>query len=374
MYAVKVGLVPGAARATEEINPLAVQRTAEIPAATPNRRLLLFSIIPGLIILGALTLGTLRLVNQNAQPTPTTPVTAEPLWQIYPSLPTPRYGLGAAVYEGMIYTIGGEGKEGVTGVVQRYDPARRTWEDLQGKLTPVSDIQAAVLGGSIYVPGGRLPTGKITDILEIYDPRQDTWIQGASLPVPVSAYALAAFEGKLYLFGGWDGQQYLDSVYRYDPSLNMWQELPPMPTGRAYASAVVAGGEIYVFGGTDGKQALSVKEVFSPDLIDNPSLAWSSSAPLPDARYAMGASSVADTVYIVGGVGDSIQFPSLAFFPSSGEWQSLEDPPVDVGSHLSLVNLGTSLFALGGEVASAPAGTNLAYKAMYTISIPLITK
>ena len=33
----------------------------------------------------------------------------------------------------------------------------------------------------------------------------------------VLARALATLEGKLYLFGGWDGNQYVNSVYQYDP-------------------------------------------------------------------------------------------------------------------------------------------------------------
>jgi DNA-binding CsgD family transcriptional regulator/N-acetylneuraminic acid mutarotase len=375
MYAVKTGLVPGTPPDSQAVNPLDIQkRSGEIPVTAPSRRKTLTAVVLGLILLGALGLGTLRLYLQGNRPVASAQPTGEPVWQVYPQLPAPRSRLGAAVYEGMIYTIGGEDKGGATGIVQRYDPATLTWEDLAGKPTPVSDIQAAVIGGNIYIPGGKEPSGQITDTLEIYDPRQDGWTRGASLPAPVSAYALASYEGKLYLFGGWDGKQSLDSVYQYDPNTNTWQELPAMPTRRAYAGAAVAGGEIYVFGGTDGGQALDVNEVFSPDLSATPSLAWSSKSPLPDARYAMGANSVADTVYVIGGAGEAIQFPSLAYFPQSGEWQSFEDPPVNVGSHMGMVSLGTTLYVLGGQVGNEPAGTNLAYQAMFTISFPLITK
>ena len=88
----------------------------------------------------------------------------------------------------------------------------------------------------------------------------------------------------------------------------------------------------------------------------------------------MGAASVADTIYVMGGTGGALQFPALAFFPQSGEWQSLEAPPENLGAGLGLVSLGTSLYVLGGQIAGAPVGTNMAYKAMYTLSIPLITK
>jgi hypothetical protein len=199
-------------------------------------------------------------------------------------------------------------------------------------------------------------------------------VQGAPLPQALSAYALAAFEGKLYLFGGWDGEHILDTVYRYDLALDVWETLPPMPTGRAYAGAAVAGREIYVIGGTGEQGALPVSEVFSPDLQEDGSNGWSSGVPMPERRSAMGVTSVADTIYVMGGAGGSLEFPALAFFPQAGEWQSLETPPQALGARLGLVSLGTSLFALGGEEDNIPLGNNLAYKAMYTISIPLITK
>ena len=301
-------------------------------------------------------------------------MTAEPLWQAYPQLPMARAGLAGAVYEGRVYAIGGESKDGVSGLVQRFDPAGQAWQDVKPKPTAVSDIQAAVLGGRIYIPGGRTSSGASTNALEIYDPRLDTWVQGAPLPRALSAYALAAFEGKLYLFGGWDGEHILDSVYRYDPALDAWEALPPMPTGRAYAGAAVAGGEIYVLGGTSEQGMVATSEIFAPDLAQDGESSWSSGVPMPEKRSAMGVASVADTIYVMGGSGKSLQFPALAFFSQAGDWQSLEAPPQALGARLGLVSLGTSLFALGGEEENTPLGNNLAYKAMYTISIPLITK
>jgi N-acetylneuraminic acid mutarotase len=231
-----------------------------------------------------------------------------------------------------------------------------------------------VLGGRIYIPGGRTRSGANTDVLEIYDPRLDAWQEGAALPLPLSAYALATFEGRLYLFGGKDGGQVLNSAYRYDPAQDAWEALPDMPTRRAYAGAAVAGREIYVLGGTGEEGTLSVTEIFAPDRLADGDEAWSNGVPMPERRWGMGAASVADTIYVMGGAGEALQFPSLAFFPQSGEWQSLEAPPESLGGRLVLVSLGTSLFALGGETGTKPLDNNLAYKAMYTISIPLITK
>ena len=86
-----------------------------------------------------------------------------------------------------------------------------------------------VLGGLIYVPGGRLASGEMTNVLEVYNPYQDTWSRKAPLPEAVSGYALVAFEGGLYLFGGWDGNKALADVYAYDPGLDQWEARADLP-------------------------------------------------------------------------------------------------------------------------------------------------
>jgi N-acetylneuraminic acid mutarotase len=134
-------------------------------------------------------------------------------------MPEARTGLAATAYDGNIYAIAGEGLEGVSGSVFRYLTEDDRWERLEDKPTPVRDVEAALIGEKIYVPGGLGGDGQPTDILEIYDPRANQWENGASLPIKLSAYAMTDFEGQLYLFGGWDGEKALDHVFIYDPGV-----------------------------------------------------------------------------------------------------------------------------------------------------------
>jgi N-acetylneuraminic acid mutarotase len=309
-----------------------------------------------------------RSVIANLQPT------SEPVWQENAPMPTPRYGLATAVYENFIYAIAGETGDTVSGRVERYDPSTNSWRTLKEKPTAVSDVSAVVLGGKIYIPGGRLASGSMTDILEIYDPRLDTWSIGASLPISLSAYALASFEGKLYLFGGWDGKSYLATTYEYDPEKDLWTPEPDLPTPRAYAGAAVAGRKIYVFGGYNGKEALAANEAFLPDRSDDPAQAWETATPMPTAGYAMGVSGVADSIYIVGGLGNTNQPIREMYLFQNGEWNSLESYPQLVGSNLGLIDLSTYLYAIGGIIRKKPSDANLSYKALYTISVPIISK
>ena len=104
------------------------------------------------------------------------------------------------------------------------------------------------------------------------------------MPKAISAYTIVAFEGNLYLFGGWDGDQYVNSVYKYSPDEDSWEERTPMPTLRGHSSAAVAGGKIYIIGGTNGDEYVDVNEIYQPDLDTGLTVPWSEGEPLPFGR------------------------------------------------------------------------------------------
>jgi DNA-binding CsgD family transcriptional regulator/N-acetylneuraminic acid mutarotase len=334
----------------------------------------------GLVVLIAVVvLLGLRLIKiNNATPKPSSTqapsITALPRWQARTSMPSARSGLAVVAYEDRLYAIGGESANGVTGAMERYNPEANSWEKLPTMLLAVADIQAVVIGGKIYVPGGRTASGGLTKNLEIYDPSTDHWQQGADLPTALSAYALVAFEGRLYLFGGWDGAQVSDLTYVFDPRLNNWTALTPLPTRREFAGAALAGGKIYVIGGSDGQAGLAVVEVYSPDREEreNP---WQTVASMPSGRYGMGISSVADIIYLVYGQGpdDNSQL-SLAYYPQTDAWQPFETPPANQGRGLGMALLGPYLYVVGGKTGNTPLADILAYQVVYTVGIPVIIK
>jgi N-acetylneuraminic acid mutarotase len=281
-------------------------------------------------------------------------------------------------YENFIYVIGGESEQGIIGHLDRYNPNIDQWEALASKSVATTDIGAGVIGGQIYVPGGRLPSGQITTTLEVYDPHTDLWTQRTPLPTPLSAYALVTFEGRLYLFGGWDGEDYVDSTYQYDPVLDEWTELTPMPTARGFAGAAVAGGKIYVIGGTNGIQWLTNNEAYSPELdtIDiSPSHPWQTRSALPTPRAYMGISALADLIYLVGGEQTPTQDPALEYVATQDTWQGFEPPGFEASwIGLELVTVGSKLYALGGKIDGIPVNYVLDYQAIFTIVFPIIQK
>ena len=397
MYAVRIGLVETApGKPPIEESSLDSQSTTEESHSVPGS----ISVIQvedtrikrpriplwvGLVVLFAIfslagiTFVLARDLSTQVTPTiiytPTAPPSPTPIprWHELDAMPTARSSLAVVAFENKIYAIGGQTASGVTSASECYDIETNAWIELAEKPTAVSEINAAVIGGLIYVPGGRLETGLTTDIFEVYDPVSNEWGIRAAMPSRLSGYSLVTHEGHLFIFGGWDGQEYRNNVYEYNPASDTWAERSPMPTARAFSGAAVAGGVIYVIGGYDGNRSLTVNEVYIPSREGSQESAWEQVSPLPSGRYAMGAASVADLVYLVGGKGESDEpLTPVEYSPFNDSWQTFSMPIPESWSALGMVSFGQYLYVLGGMVQNSHTSLHLSYQAIYTIMLPLI--
>lgn len=375
MWAVRAGLV------TPEIDPADPEPQEALPEEIEEqspgwfRRFWWLGLAGILVILLAL-FGVWFIGQQNPEPISEVPAeqSVEPeRWQELSGLSMPRSHFAFASYENQLYTIGGQTEtnaDTVVALVERYDPQLNQWTSLSPKPVAVADASAAVVGGKIYVPGGRLASGDITDHMDIYLPSDDQWASATPLPVALSAYALAEFEGKLYLFGGWDGTQFVDTVYEYDPAQDSWSLRAPLPTARGFAGAAVIGNRIYVLGGYDGDQALTTNEIFLPGNLDTP---WLDGVPLPESRYAVGVASFADVIYLIGGKNDAGGAQtSFQFSPQDGLWKPVESLQAQTWTHMGAQPLGSTLFIWGGELGGAQTEQLWSYQAIYTLVLPII--
>ncbi|NJD60486.1 MAG: hypothetical protein FIA98_13915, partial [Anaerolineae bacterium] len=362
MYAVRIGFVEtispqiqvqddgmksegqGLSTTGGKIPPLEFDQTSK---RTGRRQLIRYLGI-SILVIAVVILGSIYLPKAIGQGNTSSPPTLTPQVQWYELAgpPTPRKGLAVVNYENVLYAIGGDTATEVSGIVEAYDPQTHLWATRALKPTPVSDIHAALIGGLIYIPGGRLSAGMPTDITEVYDPQLDQWTSGFPMPKALSAYSLVVYEGKMYVFGGWDGQQVTNSVYMFDPDNHTWVEISPMPTARSYSGAVLVGNKIYVVGGWDGKIALTVNEVFQPE-SSNPTSGWSQAPPLHYGRYGMGTVNIADIIFIIGGTTSNDDSTSIAFIPEETDWGQGENPIITSWLFLGATNIGTRLYALG---------------------------
>ena len=355
-----------------------------IPARLALRLNWLLPAAAALVLVALLAVGGLALTRTgpfalSATPTPIQPTPAPTLeikrWLEASALPGGRGGMASAVYEGAIYIFGGETSQGVSAATLRYRPSPGGWETLADKPTPVSDIEAVVIGDQIYVPGGKAANGKPVDKLEVYSPRLNRWELLAPIPAALSGYSLAASEGRLYLFGGWDGSAYSAAVYSYDPGSNTWLSRTPMPSPRGLSAAALVENKIYVIGGTDGTQSLRNVLVYFPQRDQAGDHPWDERAPLSEGRYGMGAASLANLIYLVGGINETKapgELPPVQYQTLTDRWSTFDRPAVSVGDQPAVLALDTRLHILGGLGADGPDANHLTYQAIYTIVLPTI--
>lgn len=302
------------------------------------------------------------------QPTPT----EVSRWQRKADMPTARSRMAAVAYESQLYLIGGEDSEVVVSTVERYDTSSNSWETLQEKPTAVADVHAVVLNGMIIVPGGRLPSGKVTDIVELYDPQNGVWSRGRSLPYSLCSYAIAAFEGKVLLFGGWDGKKYVDTILSYYPVEDKWEIIGRIQSGRGYLGAGITNRKILIVGGFNGKFPVTDVEIFLPDRIDTNHGMTIKDRPLELGKYGFGMTSIADFVYLFGGISDKNRKDGLIFVPGTEEWHLIQLPSEAEVSFPGVVSLGSNVYVIGGETENLPSNTTYSYQAIYSVSIPLV--
>ena len=350
--------------------------------AFPNRRFWLTA--PILVLIVVLAVGATILLRGPAElpSAPTSTALAavslvEQRWQDEPPLPQARQGMASAVYENAFYILGGETPDGVTGSALRFQLDNNRWETLADKPTPVTDVQAALIGEQIYVPGGRKADGQPTNLFEVYNLRLNQWSQLPTLPVALSGYALAALDGRLYLFGGWDGAQVVASVYMFDPETSAWQPRTPLSSRRAFGGAVALEGRIYLIGGSDGVHPLTTVQVYFSQRDQEIATPYEDRAALPEGRSAAGTTVIAGLIYVFGGQGDTQPeggLPPLQYNPISDHWTSFERSPVAIGAWPALVPLESRLYVLGGSTPGGMSAFHQSYQAIYTIVLPSIRK
>ena len=203
-------------------------------------------------------------------------------WKALAPLPTRRGAANAFAFGGKIYVIGGASvhpgsKElGIApGGVGRalttnevYDPATNKWEARQTMPTARNHAYGGVVGGKIYVIGGRMGAAGIgaatnSDIVEVYDPAIDSWgAPLARMPTPRSGGAWGTFAGKIYVAGGEVSTPVLVGAYRavevFDPATNSWSFFASMPTPRHGVAGAVIGNRFHLVTGMVSSGAASV--------------------------------------------------------------------------------------------------------------------
>jgi N-acetylneuraminic acid mutarotase len=180
-------------------------------------------------------------------------------------IPGKRCSAQAEEVGGKIYLIGGleplENGMGtrVSGRNQMYDPATNTWTERSPMPTSRNHAFSGVVGGKIYVIGGRIGAGNVPatsniDVVEEYNPATNLWgVVKQRMPTPRSGGGAATYNGKIYVSGGEQQTRQMAAAFRaleaYDAVNDTWEILPSMPSARHGDAAGFIGNRLHLVSG-----------------------------------------------------------------------------------------------------------------------------
>lgn len=225
-------------------------------------------------------------------------------WSIGPELPAPSHHLNAAVHGDTLYVAGvlSDADFSPAAVTWALTPGRDTaWRTLPAMPTDSARGSSAmgVLGDQLVVAGGL--AGAAVATVSAFDLRDQTWSELPPLPAPVDHGCGAVVGGKLYVIGGRRGTitSVTASVYEYTPG-GAWRTRTAMPTARGGVACGVVGERIIVVGGEGNRDnaagLFANVEAYSPA-----SDTWEILPTMPTPRHGMGAAGADGKLYVPGG-------------------------------------------------------------------------
>jgi len=117
---------------------------------------------------------------------------------------------------------------------------------------------SAVYNNLIYVMGGSYSSYP-TPLVDVYDPVTNLWNSASDLPGPANYSAATTANGFIYVIGGY-ASSYNKRVSKYDPLSDAWYIRSDIQTARSLSGAVFVNNCIYMFGGVNIFPLSSVEE------------------------------------------------------------------------------------------------------------------
>lgn len=141
--------------------------------------------------------------------------------------------------------------------VDCFDPRTGKWE----KLAPLGSLVSpgcAAVGDRLFVAGGILRTGSVTENVHEYDTVLDRWVERADMLQPRCMLGLLGCGEALYALGGSNRSAMLDTSEVLDLASLQWSAGPRLPLPlRGFACAALRS-RLYLLGGTTLEQNRAV--------------------------------------------------------------------------------------------------------------------
>lgn len=284
-------------------------------------------------------------------------------WRATGSLNVPRGGVqpkGLITLPNgkVLITGGGSGNRSVH-EAELYDYETGKWT-MTGSMTVPRCVHTVtqLASGNVLAAGGiDWLTEEVHATAEVYDYKLGKWTQTASMHTPRFVHsAVRLLDGKVLVVGGnsaYPGYDYVVADAEiYDPESGTWRETTPMKTARRSCGAVLLhDGRVLVIGGAAGGKNAN-RQLDSVEVFDPKTEAWTSIAPLREARWGPTADVLRDgRVLVTGGAIGPIGARRSAelFDPERGSWTDAGNLAQSRNGHRSIMLEDGRILIVGGH-------------------------
>ena len=230
-------------------------------------------------------------------------------WTAGPRLPFPRHHPALATARGRVFAFGGfqvSEAGGWTAIKDALAFDGTAWSPVAPMPSFQNETVALGLGERIHIVSGRAPKGEANrawqdqgdiDLHQVFDPASGKWTTARPCPLARNSAAGAVLGGLLYLVGGRRvGEGNSAQLDCYDPRADVWRTLRPMPRAAGGLAAAAAGGKLYAFGGEGGPGVIPNCWIYDPA-----SDRWTAGPDMKTPRHGLAGLSLGGRVYAIGG-------------------------------------------------------------------------
>ncbi len=292
-------------------------------------------------------------------------------WDVLQPTLQPVSGAGAAIVDGRLIVVGGEGVTTVSGTVQALDltAPTATWTTLPSLTQGRHGLGVTAIGNTLYAVGGATKPGhtastNLVEALAVPAPRAHAaaaWLPRDEAAVAVQQVNATVLDRRIWVAGGLTAShEPTASTQVYDPVINSWAQGPPLPEPVHHAMLVNYHNQLAVIGGFHSRDNDPLA-VVSPRmlLLDNNTGKWVDGPPLKHARAGAGAVVVDDKIVVVGGrTGNSKQLVTQTEVYDGTQWSS-KAAILSPGDHLAVTADSRYLYAVGGREFSPDSNVDV---------------
>eukprot|EP00756_Hemistasia_phaeocysticola_P061788 Hpha_TRINITY_DN5195_c0_g1::TRINITY_DN5195_c0_g1_i1::g.192934::m.192934/K10455/KLHL18; kelch-like protein 18 len=259
-----------------------------------------------------------------------------------------------------LYVVGGinhsqnETRATTLSTVVKFSPLQKTWGTNCSMSVERYHCGTALVDRKVYVVGGRNASQRLCSA-EVYDPVRNEWKELPPMRSVRSAPACAVYKGELYVFGGFDGEAEFHTVERFSPHLNQWaaaDTLKPMPHEACELGAASLGDKVYVIGGTQSRHSPEEKVLDIVQEYDPHTNEWTVLPQMQTKRMCPAAVAFQGKLWVIGGSDGHAALSSVeCYSPKTGRWE--EGPPMfTCRSNATATVLSGRIYVTGGFCAS----------------------